>query len=141
MDYFPDYGFGLHRVIYVSRLRLPVGEQADFELDQIAATSSRRNRSRAITGALLFYDGWCVQALEGSRDVVKPLYERISADPRHSEVKLKAVQVADKRVFWRWGMKRVAPPAGQPFDIGSATADELLALLRLSAMAPFAKAA
>ena len=98
-------------------------------------------KAQPVAGALLFYDGWFVQALEGTRDVVKPLYDRIAADPRHTGVKLVAVEAVEKRIFWRWGMKQVAPPSRPAFDIGAASADELLALLKLSAMSRLAKAA
>lgn len=140
MHFFPNYGFGLHRLIYVSRSTLPP-ETLENELAAIVAASSRRNRQRSVTGALVAYDRWFIQALEGTRDVVQPLFERIAADPRHAEVRLVSVEPTDKRLFARWGMRQGAAPAGAVFNIGSASEQELLALLKLSAMAGPAKAA
>ena len=91
MAYFENHGSGLHRLIYVSRSLRPPGPEADAEIADIVLRSAEKNRALAVTGALLIYNGRFIQALEGSYDTLKPLYERIADDPRHTEVRLKAV--------------------------------------------------
>jgi hypothetical protein len=140
MVYFENHGSGLHRLIYTSRATCP--ETMRGEIAEIVAGSAVRNRAVAVTGALLAYDGWFVQALEGSYDTLKPLFDRIAADPRHTDVTLKAVEPAASRLFSRWGMKEGRPPAeGARFDIGAAKAADLLALLKLAALNPARRAA
>ena len=140
MNYFENHGSGLHRLIYISRSAS--ADTTAGELGEIVAKAAAKNRALAVTGVLLAYDGWFVQALEGSYLTLKPLFERIAADPRHSDVVLKAVDPAKSRLFSRWGMKEGRAPAeGAGFDIGSAKAQDLLALLKLAAMTTVRRAA
>ncbi len=141
MQYFDDFGHGLHRITYVSRSLMPTTPAGEKTIADLVAASAVNNRAKAITGALLMYNGWFVQSLEGSRADIKPLFDKIAADPRHTDVVLKSVQLAEKRVFARWGMKQGRQPDGVAFDIAAASADDLLSLLQLSALAPASRAA
>ena len=142
MAYFENHGSGLHRLVYVSRSHMPTDGSADAEIADIVAKSSQRNRSVAVTGVLLAYNGWFIQALEGSYDTLKPLYDRICGDPRHGEVILKIVEPATARLFNRWGMKQGRAPAeGIGFQVETAKAQDLLQLLKLAALTSFKRAA
>jgi hypothetical protein len=140
MNDFDNHGSGLHRLIYVSRAASP--EAMDGEIGEIVAKAAAKNRALAVTGVLLAYDGWFVQALEGSYGTLKPLFDRIAADPRHTDVVLKMVELAPSRLFSRWGMKQGrAPTAGVGFDIGASTANDLLNLLKLAVLTTDRRAA
>ena len=140
MNYFKNHGNGLHRLIYVSRA--VDRETLSGEIAGIVAKSSAKNRALAVTGVLLAYDGWFVQALEGSYATLKPLFDRIAADPRHTDVDLKMVEAAYARLFSRWGMKEGrVPPEGVGLDIGAATGEELLPLLKIAALTSMRRAA
>ncbi len=141
MQYFPDFGYGLHRVVYVSRSA--IGDLAGSEavVADIVARSATNNRAKGLTGALIVYEGWFLQALEGSRAAIKPLYETIAADPRHTDVTLKAVDSISSRSFTRWGMKQGRQPEGLAFDLMSASPEELLSILKLSVLAAGRRAA
>ena len=146
MAYLENHGSGLHRLIYISRAlpsQGPDGEAASSaEIAGIVARAAEKNRALAVTGVLLAYNGWFIQALEGSHDTLKPLYDRIGADPRHGEIVLKVVEAAQTRLFSRWGMKQGrAPAAGVGFDVATAKAPDLLQLLKLAALAPARRAA
>ncbi len=139
MQYFPNHGNGLHRVIYVSQAKSD-GMPEDV-ISDIATKAASNNAAVAVTGVLLSYNGWFVQALEGSHDVVKPLFERIAQDPRHHKVTLKSVDGVDARAFGRWGMKLGrAPLSGAGLEMGEASADELFQLLKFAALSPPARA-
>ena len=94
------------RLIYRSHSLIPEPE-GDEELGRILRVSRANNVSRNVTGALMYYDNWFAQVLEGSEESVRSLFDRIKADARHD-----AVQVSDQgevggRVFARWAMAHV----------------------------------
>ena len=76
----------LERVVYVSRAAVGVGMTDAYD---IIRTSHNRNSAYGLTGALALVDGWFVQVLEGDAFHVRERYERISADPRHTDVQLR----------------------------------------------------
>jgi hypothetical protein len=52
-----------------------------------------------VTGALLFTEGRFVQVLEGERDKVREIFDRIGADARHADIKILSAQYSDRRRF------------------------------------------
>src|SRR5664280_1829405 len=61
---------------------------AAAELEEMLAESRIRNQVYGITGVLLFVEGAFLQILEGEKDDVLGLMERIQRDPRHRGVKV-----------------------------------------------------
>ena len=141
VQYVPNHGYGLHRLIYRSRSLLPDDGPSQTELDALVAAAASENRAMTITGALLATEGWFVQALEGPSDMLKAAFDCIASDPRHTAVELCAVEPIDKRLFGRWAMKQGRPFLPQGLDIGSASAEELLSLLQLATLPAAVKAA
>ncbi len=95
--------------------------------------SSRANDAKAVSGALLVYGEVFIQALEGDHASVKPLFERIEADPRHQDVALKGVEPLERRHFERWGMRLGRPPPSKGgIDLAALRGPELVTMLRLS---------
>lgn len=70
----------MYFLVYVSSAVKPFS--AD-ELLNILAKSRENNARQGISGMLLYKDGNVMQVLEGEREVVLDLHERISHDPRH----------------------------------------------------------
>lgn len=91
----------LHFLIYVSRTEQPVSREALAGLLKSARTF---NRSAGISGCLIHQDGCFMQMLEGKRDVLFTLLDRIKADPRHRDVRIVMEGPARRRVFVDWGM-------------------------------------
>jgi hypothetical protein len=95
------------RLIYRSRSRIPYAKM-DGELAEIFRGARANNGAAGITGALLYYDDWFAQTLEGPEAAVRDLFARIKRDDRHDSVELQQEGVVGDRVFSRWAMARVA---------------------------------
>jgi hypothetical protein len=106
-----DFGLGKgsmnFRLIYRSKSLLP---KVDYhsELGAIFRVARVNNVAKGITGALLRYDDWFVQALEGLEPDIRKLFHKIEKDPRHNAVEVIDIGVAGERVFSRWAMAEIA---------------------------------
>lgn len=98
---------GSYRLIYRSHSRIPTSADRE-ELGKILRSSRANNAQRGVTGALLMYDGWFAQVLEGSREQVRQLFDRIKADPRHDAVVVHDEGEVEAPVFARWAMADVS---------------------------------
>ena len=97
----------IFRLIYRNHSRIPAtGFEA--ELGSILRVAGARNGESGITGALLVYDDWFAQTLEGDESAVRGLFAKIAADPRHDTVELRQEGIVPSRVFSRWAMAMVA---------------------------------
>lgn len=91
----------LHEILYVSKLAAdaPIRVIAD-----IAVWSRNANRSRDITGLLVFDGMHFCQQFEGGSAEVSELIERIRLDPRHTDIQiLHWGPLADRR-FRQWSL-------------------------------------
>ncbi|GGD28791.1 BLUF domain-containing protein [Aureimonas glaciei] len=71
------------RIAYASHVCPHVGRQ---EMDDVVTFAEEFNRRNGITGVLAFDGFQVVQILEGPRDVVEALYDRILKDDRHEGI-------------------------------------------------------
>jgi hypothetical protein len=94
----------LHRLVYISRQTPEVASDLDFEIGRIVSKSIANNRIDNLTGMLLAVQGCFLQALEGQEEAVRRAYIRITADPRHVELKLISAGSAESRLFGEWNM-------------------------------------
>lgn len=97
-----------YRLIYRSHSLLPAGSQGQAELADILKGARLKNSALGITGALMLYDDWFAQVLEGPQPAVEGLFAKIKADPRHDAVRLNEAGPAAKRLFEKWAMAIVA---------------------------------
>lgn len=99
-----------YRLIYRSHSLLPsagnTGQNAG--LADILRGARAKNTALGVTGALMLYDDWFAQVLEGPKDVVETLFARIRTDPRHEAVRLDLAEAAPKPLFEKWAMAVVA---------------------------------
>lgn len=94
----------LVRLMYASRAAAPMDQE---ELLAILKQCKQNNPKDGITGLLCYSDGIFIQALEGGRDAVNRVYNRISRDPRHTEVVLLSYDEILERRFAGWSMGQV----------------------------------
>lgn len=99
-----------YRLIYRSHSLLPAGEKAggDTGLADILRVARTENAALGITGALMLYDDWFAQVLEGSEEAVETLFARIRVDSRHDSVRLDQADLVTRRLFAKWAMAVVA---------------------------------
>ncbi|MCV6587940.1 MAG: BLUF domain-containing protein [Marinobacterium sp.] len=91
----------LYYLVYVSRQRSPMEPDT---LREIMETAVAFNQQKGITGMLVFRDGSFLQVLEGPRQAVTSLYERICLDSRHQNIELLIGERASRRFFAEWSM-------------------------------------
>jgi hypothetical protein len=94
----------LVRLMYASRALPDVNQDA---LVAILRKSKMNNPSVGVTGVLCFSEGIFLQALEGGRSAVNQLYNKIIADPRHTQVELLSYSEIGERRFAGWSMGQV----------------------------------
>jgi len=94
-------------VYYSSNTIMGLDEEVRASVDQILAASRRNNALVGVTGALMFTDGLFGQVLEGRREVVEAVFERIQLDERHGEVQLLSFAPIEARAFPEWAMAYV----------------------------------
>jgi hypothetical protein len=102
------YGlYALRHFVYCSRAAPGV---TAAEVDRIIAVSHRHNPRKALTGLLVFGGGVFFQWLEGPRESVLWLVERLHADPRHDTIiVLDESEELRERMFPDWAMELVSP--------------------------------
>src|SRR4051812_34634391 len=94
----------LVRLMYASRAAVAIDQE---ELLAILRHAKTANPKLGITGALCFADGIFIQALEGGREAVNRLYNKIAADSRHKDVMLLGYDEVSERHFASWSMGQV----------------------------------
>ena len=83
----------------------------DEQLDSLLSIARTNNATADVTGVLLYRSGSFFQTLEGPGDAVSELFEKISRDPRHTNVLVLASNQTVERNFgeWRMGFLRDQP--------------------------------
>jgi hypothetical protein len=94
----------LVRLLYASRASAAVSQQT---IDAILERSRANNPALGITGVLCHSGDVYMQVLEGGRDTVNGLYNRIASDARHRQVILLDYQEISERRFAGWTMGQV----------------------------------
>ena len=94
----------LVRLMYASRAAESLGHE---DLSAIVKKSQTHNVELGVTGVLCFSGGVFLQALEGGRDAVNALYNKITQDKRHHDVVLLNYDEVPERRFAGWSMGSV----------------------------------
>ena len=99
----------LLQVTYASRSNFPANKTGGIEpeLARILLVSRRNNPRRGLVGALYYGDGCFFQCLEGPQPAIEALLTTLSADPRHSDLKILSRRNVGRRTFSAWSMKYV----------------------------------
>ena len=96
----------LYAIAYRSHSLVAAG-RAEGELADILRVARVNNAALGVTGALMLYDDWFAQVLEGPEAAVRGLFDRIAADARHDGVEVLDSGPVEKRLFERWAMAYV----------------------------------
>lgn len=107
---------GLYSLVYTS---FAVTLFDESELEELLTQSRAANAQADITGMLLYRNGRFIQYLEGPELPVRALLARITADPRHADVRVLVDSRPPARQLAEWTMgyepideARTALPAG-----------------------------
>jgi hypothetical protein len=94
----------LVRLIYASRANDGITHDS---LTALLKQSRAKNLDCGVTGVLVFSDGVFLQVLEGGRDSVSKLYNRITQDVGTRDVVLLGYEEIEERRFagGRWGRR------------------------------------
>lgn len=104
----------LHQLVYISKATEIFDQDGLFKiLDAAKENNSHQN----ITGSLLYDGGRFIQILEGEKEAITELYEKISEDERHTNVKLLYLEEASIRLFPNWSMNMVNLNVDKPKNL------------------------
>jgi hypothetical protein len=103
----------MYHLVYVST---GAKEFSDEDLDSLLSQSREKNARLDITGLLLYSRGTFMQILEGPKQAVLDVLEKIKADPRHRGmiVLIQKEQVSREFDGWSMGFKRLDTDAEPP---------------------------
>ena len=94
------------RLVYRSRSRIEPARSA-LTLSDILSVARRKNAALGITGALMLYQDWFAQVLEGAEARVRALFAPIRSDGRHGSAQVTEPFGGVCRTFPRWAMAYV----------------------------------
>jgi hypothetical protein len=94
----------LVRLLYASRASDAMTAES---LALIMKQSKTNNAKSGVTGVLCLSEGIFLQVLEGGRNAVSQLYNRIANDARHRDVVLLNYEEINERRFAGWSMGEV----------------------------------
>lgn len=142
----------LIELVYASRsnvARNKRGLGVEPEVGRILTQSRRNNEPRKIGGVLCFGNDTFFQCLEGERDAVEKLYNKLHDDPRHRDVMLLRKRPVESRRFKLWSMKYLTLDRAlreklqrhghrqfDPFNFDEETIDGVLDVLKAATEAP-----
>ena len=88
-------------IVYTSVATEPMPAE---ELRDILEHARASNHQTRITGLLLYSDGQILQVLEGEKEAIERLYEKIRRDSRHTHVATVDAGFSEHRIFPDWSM-------------------------------------
>ncbi len=91
----------LHQIVYVSK---PTRSMTLSEVRELLVKAQINNHFKDVTGMLLFDGDSFLQVLEGPKDTVMALFEKIERDPRHTQFTSLVERKIPQRDFGDWSM-------------------------------------
>jgi hypothetical protein len=105
---FTDWSIGnmantgnIFSLLYLSGSTVPFAEK---DLRNLLDKSRENNSKLEITGMFRFKAGNFLQVLEGKKETVISLYEKIARDPRHHQITTLLEETSPQRSFPDWSM-------------------------------------
>lgn len=97
----------LYTLVYSSKSTIPLHR---YQIHRLLAECKINNAANNITGILLSLDEHFIQVLEGDKEIILSLYDKIQKDPRHTNVRTVLQKKIEKRAFpdWTMGYKNVS---------------------------------
>ena len=78
------------------------------DLTNILAEARDFNHRYGVSGVLYFADGYFFQCLEGEKNILEKLIQKLGKDPRHHQIKLFEMYKIDQPSFYDWEMKYIS---------------------------------
>lgn len=91
----------MHYVVYASKRPETT---SDIDVDNIIRLAEKYNTLSDITGILLVKNGYFLQYLEGNKNPVTNLLEKLKSDVRHNDLLILSEGEIQERVFPEWRM-------------------------------------
>lgn len=91
----------MYYLIYASQSKKGWTEN---EIRALLETSVKNNKKLGITGILIFLKDRFIQLLEGEKQNVHYMYDKIKQDPRHEKIIVLLEGYLDSRIFKEWSM-------------------------------------
>ncbi|RKE02634.1 BLUF domain-containing protein [Marinifilum flexuosum] len=91
----------LIHIVYVSFSR---NQLSELELDELLSEIRPKNLANGVTGLLLYNDEIFIQVIEGEKDKISTLYNRLQNDNRHTNIVKILEEDIDQRSFPEWSM-------------------------------------
>ncbi|WP_235526774.1 BLUF domain-containing protein [Plantibacter sp. Leaf314] len=101
-------------LVYASTATQPF---SDEDLTALLATSRENNARSGLTGMLVHRDGRFLQVLEGPEAAVRGLMDTLSADPRHTGIRVMFEEPIRERQFADWTMGFERADSGSAADL------------------------
>lgn len=90
-----------YQIVYYSNA---VRDFSEGDLVDLLNVANKFNNDNGITGCLVYANGKFIQLLEGERQRVLDLFEKIKRDPRHTNVTVTVEMTVNQKLFPDWGM-------------------------------------
>ena len=94
----------LYILVYSSLLKDNYLEQANGILNEITSTAKTNNPSLNITGVLFYHHGTFIQIIEGPKQNLEQLFQKIENDERHKQVEIIIKEPENTRGYDNWNM-------------------------------------
>ncbi len=96
----------MYFLLYSSKSLFTYNEE---QLREILKTACHNNKLLDITGLLLYVNDRFIQVLEGPKQSIQIVFDKIKDDNRHFELDVLAEGQIDKRLFndWSMGLKQI----------------------------------
>lgn len=91
----------MYRVVYMSRATRAF---SDKDLEKLLESSKKSNSEKNLTGILIVKGRTFLQCLEGEKNSVIEVYEKIKKDKRHNQIIDLIEEDTDTRLFPNWSM-------------------------------------
>ena len=103
----------LAQLVYISHSAV---EFSSADLQKLALQAQSNNRKNEVTGFLLYSSGFFIQLLEGPLDIIEALFQKISSDSRHQQIRWLTTHFIEQRMFPDWDMNLIDFLNGDRFD-------------------------
>ena len=74
------------------------------DVKDIMEIALKKNKELDITGCLIYHNKFFLQILEGEKEVVEELFEKIKLDDRNDQITLLSTDESEFRIFKEWAM-------------------------------------
>ena len=86
-------------MVYTSKASEDILIDSERHISNILDKANKNNLDMSVTGLLIYNSGYFLQLLEGSKESVNKIYQKIAKDQRHSTIKVILKQEANSRIF------------------------------------------